>query len=110
MRHVAAVLNDKGLSFLELRHGDHAIGSERELAAIARREFHGRLFVNGGYTLAQAESAVVTGMADAVVFGGPFVANPDLVARFAMKLRLNEINAATLYSPGEKGYTDYPFA
>ncbi len=35
-------------------------------------------------------------------------ANPDLVRRFQEGASLNEPDFATLYTPGPKGYTDYP--
>ena len=48
------------------------------------------------------------GDADAVAFGKAFIANPDLVARFAAKAPLNELNDQTFYGGGAKGYIDYP--
>ena len=46
--------------------------------------------------------------ADLVAFGRPFIANPDLVERLRSNVPLNEVDKATLYGGGEKGYTDYP--
>jgi N-ethylmaleimide reductase len=54
------------------------------------------------------ESAVSTGSADLVAYGVPFLANPDLVARFKHGHPLNAPDQATFYGGGEKGYTDYP--
>jgi N-ethylmaleimide reductase len=48
------------------------------------------------------------GKLDAVAFGTSFLANPDLPARIAAKAELNAPDAARFYSPGPKGYTDYP--
>jgi N-ethylmaleimide reductase len=42
-----------------------------------------------------------------VAFGVPFLANPDLPARFAAKAPLNVADTARFYSPGAQGYTDY---
>ena len=50
------------------------------------------------------------GRADLVAFGRPFLANPDLVARLQRGLPLNAPDLATFYTPGPKGYTDYPAA
>jgi N-ethylmaleimide reductase len=50
------------------------------------------------------------GHADLVAFGRPFLANPDLVARLQPELALNPPDFATCYTPGPKGYTDYPAA
>jgi N-ethylmaleimide reductase len=48
------------------------------------------------------------GEADAIAFGRPFLANPDLPARLARRVALNAPNAKTFYTPGPTGYTDYP--
>ncbi len=45
---------------------------------------------------------------DLVAFGRAFLANPDLVARMQQDSPLSEPDAATFYTPGPKGYTDYP--
>jgi len=110
VQHVASALDGRGLAFLELRHANHASEPESHLASIARQYFRGPLFVNGGYSFESGQAALDSGSADAVVFGGAFIANPDLVKRFALKLRLNELHAASLYAPGAQGYTDYPYA
>ena len=57
---------------------------------------------------ARAEADLAEGIADLVAFGRPFVANPDLVERVRLGAPLAAVDAATLYTPGEKGYTDYP--
>jgi N-ethylmaleimide reductase len=43
------------------------------------------------------------------VFGGAFLANPDLPERFRQGAPLNTPDQSTFYSPGAQGYTDYPF-
>ncbi|HSO46006.1 MAG TPA: hypothetical protein VLQ47_10875 [Rhodoferax sp.] len=43
-----------------------------------------------------------------MAFGTAFLANPDLPARIQTKAALNTPDAATFYTPGAKGYTDYP--
>ena len=45
---------------------------------------------------------------DLVAFGRPFLANPDLVQRMQKGAALNDPDMATFYTPGAKGYTDYP--
>ena len=49
------------------------------------------------------------GLADAVAVGRPFLANPDLPARWRTGAELNEPNPDTFYGGGAEGYTDYPF-
>ena len=51
---------------------------------------------------------IAAGEADAVAFSKLFLANPDLLRRFALGAPLNAWNADTFYSDGPGGYTDYP--
>jgi N-ethylmaleimide reductase len=108
VRYVATELGRRKISFLEIRHVDHRAAAEQALAKIAREHFKGALFVNGAYDFDTARLALESGGADAVVFGKPFVSNPDLVERFASGAQLNAVDAGTLYTPGSAGYTDYP--
>jgi len=45
-----------------------------------------------------------------VAFGRAWLANPDLIERLNAGIPLNEPDATTFYTPGAKGYTDYPRA
>ena len=77
----------------------------------ALRQAWPRTFIlAGGFDRASAEAALSDGRADLVAFGRPFLANPDLVARLERGLPLNAPDFATFYTPGPKGYTDYPAA
>ena len=96
------------LGHFELRHDQWDRPEELELAKIARRNFRGALLLNGGFDGASGEAAVAEGRADAIVYGKAFLANPDLVERFAARAELNPVDFGTLYTPGPKGYTDYP--
>ena len=78
------------------------------VAPAVRTQFTGALILNGGYTVETAESAIERGTADAIAFGIPFLANPDLPERFRRNAPLNAPDRATFYGGGEKGYTDYP--
>mgnify|MGYP003444684268 FL=1 len=64
---------------------------------------------NGGYDLARGNAALALGFADMIAFGVPFLANPDLPARYAKSAPLNEPDPATFYGGAVQGYTDYPF-
>lgn len=108
VEYVARELDRRGIGFFELRHADFRDPAEQRLAQIARREFHGPLFVNGGYDHASAHAAVAAGAVDAVVFGKAYLSNPDLVERFRADAALTPVDFATLYTPGPAGYTDYP--
>ena len=63
--------------------------------------------VNNGYDKPMAETAVAEGD-DLVAFGRPFISNPDLVERIRANAPQNDLDKATLYGGGVKGYTDYP--
>jgi N-ethylmaleimide reductase len=43
-----------------------------------------------------------------VAFGRPYIANPDLVQRFAENAPLAEVDWETVYASGSHGYSDYP--
>ncbi|PIV32620.1 MAG: alkene reductase [Lysobacterales bacterium CG02_land_8_20_14_3_00_62_12] len=106
--YVAQELSRRQLGFLELRHADQQLPAEQSLAKLARQHFPGVLMLNGGFDPASAAAAVSSGRADAIAFGRAFLANPDLVERSAHGAELNAIDTSTLYTPGPKGYTDYP--
>jgi N-ethylmaleimide reductase len=63
--------------------------------------------VNNGYDRSLAEAAV-TGGADLVAFGRPYIANPDLVERLRQHAPLNAPDKSTFYGGGARGYTDDP--
>ncbi len=108
VEHIARGLQQRGVAFLHLRAVKHEAPAEEELARVARRNFSGVIIRNGGYTRETAEADLQSGLADAIAFGLKFIANPDLPARFAHNAPLNEVDLKRLYSPGPKGYTDYP--
>ena len=106
--YVAQELSRRTIAFLEIRHEDHALPEEQAILTTARRHFHGALMSNGSYQRESSESTVVRGAADAIVYGRPYIANPDLVERFAKQALLNEVNYDRLYGGGPDGYSDYP--
>ena len=55
-----------------------------------------------------ANRLIEAGLADLIAFGRPYIANPDLVERFATGQALAEIDWETVYTPGTRGYSDYP--
>jgi N-ethylmaleimide reductase len=82
--------------------------SQPRTAKIFRAVFSGILFSAGGYTAADAEATLVDKMADAIVFGRLFIANPDLPERLRLNAALNVPDRITFYGGTEVGYTDYP--
>ena len=73
-----------------------------------RPRYNGVYFANGGFTFESGNELVAQGGADAIAFGTKFLANPDLPERFRRGAPLNNPDRSTYYSPGERGYTDYP--
>jgi N-ethylmaleimide reductase len=73
-----------------------------------RAAFDGLFILSGGFDREKAESALAEKRGDLVAFGRPFLANPDLVERLRKNAPLNALDMATFYTPGPKGYTDYP--
>jgi N-ethylmaleimide reductase len=63
------------------------------------------------YTLLARELGALglaVGKGELVAFGRPFLANPDLVRRLRDGLELAQPDFDSFYTPGAKGYTDYP--
>lgn len=83
-------------------------GSETDYHTLLKPLFNGAYLIGGGLNKTSAEALLDEHKADATVFGSSFLANPDLVERFRQDAPLNEPDKATFYTPGEKGYTDYP--
>lgn len=110
--HAAEKLNRFDLAYLhivdimadDIRHGAKTV----PLAAL-RSAYEGVLVVCGEYTLERGNTVIQEGVSDAVAFGRPYIANPDLVGRFKTGAPLNEPDPSTFYGGGEAGYTDYPF-
>ena len=103
-------LSTLGLMYLHVL--DHsAMGAPAvpaELKAALRAAFQGPYILAGGFDTASAEQALVDGQADLIAFGRPFISNPDLVARMQAGAPLTAPDFGSFYTPGAKGYTDYP--
>lgn len=74
-----------------------------------RKLFKGQYMANLSYDKARGNAAIASGHADCVAYGVPFIANPDLVERFAKDAQLNQADSSTFYGGGAEGYTDYSF-
>lgn len=107
-RWLAQRLNDFNLGYLHVMRGDFFQVQSGDVLAPARENFKGVLVGNMGYTAEEAATAISTGKLDAVAFGVPFLANPDLPARFKIGAALNTPDQKTFYTHGAEGYTDYP--
>lgn len=97
------------LALLKLAYLHVALfGAKTDYHALLRPLFKGTYLMGSGLDKAKAEQVLDSNQADATVFGGAFLANPDLVERFKQNAPLNTPNKDTFYSPGAEGYTDYP--
>jgi N-ethylmaleimide reductase len=107
---LARQLNEREVVYIHLV--DHsAMGAPTvpdAMKAAFRQLFKGALVLSGGYDAARAEGDLVAGKADLVAVGRPFLANPDLVARWKTGAAVNAPDMSTFYTPGPEGYTDYP--
>lgn len=105
-------LNDYGLAYLHLIEPFTDVSAipdaVQEVAKHFRQIYKGTIIINRGFNKETATKVLNNGDADLVSFGVPFLANPDLVERFRANAALNVPDQTTFYTPGEKGYTDYP--
>ena len=96
-------LNEKGLAYVHV--GDFTgEGWHAKLRPVNK----GVYFAGAGQTKESGEELLKSDLADAVVYGTKFIANPDLPERFRRGVPLSEPDQTTFYTPGERGYTDYP--
>ncbi len=99
-----------GLAYLSLLASP--LEPREALVRDLRERFDGVVLLNDGFgdvtTLGSVEHLLETGLADAVVVGRQFLANPDLAERWRQGAELNEPDQATFYGGGAEGYTDYP--
>ncbi|MEU7045502.1 alkene reductase [Streptomyces varsoviensis] len=110
---LVAELGRRRIGYLHLRGRAPGAGGRAHAARFAefaryRRLFDGPLIANHGFDRAGGNAIIEAGIADAVSFGRPFIANPDLVSRFALGHETAASDRATHYGGGERGYVDYP--
>lgn len=110
--YVAKQLERFDLAYLHvmdgLAFGFHDLGEPMTLADF-RKVYSGVLMGNCGYTQETAEKAIGSGDADLIAFGRPYLANPDLVERFANGWPLADTpEPSTWYQTGEENYADFP--
>lgn len=80
-----------------------------ELYADIRKRFDGAVILGGGFADAEsAGKALEDGRGDLIGFGRSFLANPTLPAKLGSGTPLTPADPSTFYTPGPKGYTDYP--
>jgi 2,4-dienoyl-CoA reductase-like NADH-dependent reductase (Old Yellow Enzyme family) len=103
-RYLVEKLDRLKLAYLHLHH----FGNDRLLIDL-RGRWSQKLIVNrNSRPLDALGSDVAAGLADIEAIGRWGLANPDFVERLKQGAPLNDVDPATLYSGGAKGYTDYP--
>ncbi len=108
----ARELSRRSIAYLHVVEGPpgHAFGSEGpSVHPHIRAAFDHVLILNGGFDAITGHEALASGAADAIAYGVPFIANPDLPTRFRTGAPLNVPDQEKFYTPGSQGYTDYPF-
>ena len=108
--HLAKELSTLGLLYLHMV--DHeAMGAppvKPEIKTLLRSNFKGTYILSGGYDRGRAEADLIEKKGDLVAFARSYIGNPDLVTKLQQGTALREADQNTFYTPGEKGYTDYP--
>ena len=108
-RRAVQMLNAYQLAYLHVLETQPSQESKMEyLTPSIRQEYQGTLIVNGGYDKNRATNAINKNLADAVSFGMPFIANPDLVERYKEDAPLSQPDNEFFYTEGSQGYSDYP--
>ena len=111
--HVLRELSQFGLAYAHVTQvtaQDIAHGAKEGVGPKELRPFwKGNIVSAGGFTKETGNRALTEGWADAIAFGVPFLANPDLPERLRKDAPLNQPDEASFYGGAEKGYTDYPF-
>ncbi|HEX7742374.1 MAG TPA: alkene reductase, partial [Sphingobium sp.] len=109
---IARALEPIGIAFLELRElkpgGSYGASDEPRQSPLIRQHFTAPLVLNSDYDAQSAQADLDSGLAQAISFGRPFIANPDLPDRLSSGAPLNPLSFATLYTQGAEGYLDYP--
>ncbi|MGN2431832.1 alkene reductase [Pseudomonas syringae] len=102
--YVARELGKRGIAFICARERD----AEDSLGPQLKKDFGGVYIANEKFTKDSANAWLAEGKADAIAFGVPYIANPDLPERLASDAPLNEAHPETFYAKGPVGYIDYP--
>lgn len=102
--YVAAALRKRQIGFISTRE----YAADDSLTPFLKQQFQGIVVANERFDKAQAQQWLAKGNADAIAFGVPFIANPDLPARLYTDAPLNPPHKALFYGQGAAGYTDYP--
>ncbi|CAN5670221.1 alkene reductase [soil metagenome] len=110
--HLVTTLNNYDLAYLHLSEPFTDVSGipflVPQIAVHYRPMYKGTLMINNDFNEEKGNTVIADGLADLVAFGKLFISNPDLPERFAEDAPMAQWDANTFYTPGEKGFTDYP--
>lgn len=111
--HVCTILSRMGVAYVHVMEPFNDIAGLPipqgvTMCSHFRRFFDGPIISATDHSRASGNQVVASGDADLVAYGRAYIANPDLVERFEQEADLNVPIRETFYTPGERGYTDYP--
>ena len=110
--HLIEKLNAYDLAYLHLSEPFTDVSQidylETNIAKHYRPIYKGKLMINADFDQESGNKVIDEGNADMVSFAKLFISNPDLPERFSKNAPLAEWDEDTFYTPGPKGYTDYP--
>ncbi|MBA4501597.1 alkene reductase [Marinobacterium marinum] len=102
--YIAEQLGKRKLAFICTR--EHV--ADDSISPLLKARFGGVHIANENFTSTSAQACVADGKAEAVAFGKPYIATPDLATRIAKGADWNEQDTRTFYRGGASGYIDYP--
>ena len=109
---LATELNKLGLIYMHV--ADHsAMGGSSVTDSVKKQirdNFKRTYILSGGYDANKANTMLSEKKGDLVAFGRVFISNPNLVEKLLSGSALAAPDMTTFYTPGEKGYTDYPLS
>ena len=109
---LASRLEELKVPWIELREAEKPTSAgaipTAPVSPTMRPLYRGKIILNSDYDGPSAEARMAEGIADGISFGRPFISNPDLVERLALRAPLNPGDVSTFYAGGRVGYVDYP--
>ena len=102
--YVATELGKRDIAFISTREHE----AEDSLTPRLKELFAGPVIANEQFNKTKANKWLADGKADAIAFGVPFIANPDLPKRLELDEELNSPRPELFHVQGAEGYTDYP--
>lgn len=108
---IGSIAQDAGLAYIHLIEpiaSGFMEQPEHPVMTRLRAGYSGAIIQNGSFDAQTAADFIAGNQADAISFGRPYIANPDLVERMQRGLPLAEANFDYAYVGDRRGYSDYP--